>query len=226
MYNNSLCKYVVKTFPDGLYSQRSNFLDDLARKRLPRRPGGLTVLVTYQQSFGKVKIPQLIAVYWILLEKIKQVGFCYIYLMLWREVTGQKSLLTINSSMALSTPVLSECSWGHLNLNILLWELGLPVSWSQYRSKRGLPNTHTFVKFKLNPTSVVQVRAPATTPYVHLCPTGKNLQRWCVDMGMGLVGPALHLPLPPPPQLIFGPVRGRAPYYLGKWMSGAPTLNL
>ena len=58
MYNNSLCKYVVKTFPDGLYSLRSNFLDELARKRLLR---GLTVLVTYEQSLGKVKMPQLIA---------------------------------------------------------------------------------------------------------------------------------------------------------------------
>ena len=61
MYNNSLCKYVVKTFPDGLYSLRSNFLDELARKRLLR---GLTVLdVTYEQSLGKVKMPQLIAAY-------------------------------------------------------------------------------------------------------------------------------------------------------------------
>ena len=63
MYNNSLCKYVVRTFPGSLYSLRSNFLDVLARKRLPRRLGGLTVLVTYEQSFGEVKIPQLIAVY-------------------------------------------------------------------------------------------------------------------------------------------------------------------
>ena len=60
MYNNSLCKYVVKTFPDGLYSLRSNFLDELARKRLLR---GLTVLVTNEQSLGKVKMPQLIAAY-------------------------------------------------------------------------------------------------------------------------------------------------------------------
>ena len=60
MYNNSLCKYVVKTFPDGLYSLCSNFLDELARKRLLR---GLTVLVTYEQSLGKVKMPQLIAAY-------------------------------------------------------------------------------------------------------------------------------------------------------------------
>ena len=60
MYNNSLCKYVVKTFPDGLYSLRSNFLDELAQKRLLR---GLTVLVTYEQSLGKVKMPQLIAAY-------------------------------------------------------------------------------------------------------------------------------------------------------------------
>ena len=63
MYNNSLCKYVVKTFPDGLYSLRSNFLGELARKRLLRRLGGLTVLITYEQSFGKVKMPQLIAAY-------------------------------------------------------------------------------------------------------------------------------------------------------------------
>ena len=46
MYNNSLCKYVVKTFPDGLYSLRSNFLDELARKRLLRTLAGLTVLVS------------------------------------------------------------------------------------------------------------------------------------------------------------------------------------
>ena len=63
MYNNSLCKYVVKTFPDGLYSLRSSFLDELARKRLLRGLGGLTVLVTYEQSLGKVKMPQLIAAY-------------------------------------------------------------------------------------------------------------------------------------------------------------------
>ena len=63
MYNNSLCKYVVKTFPDGLYSLRSNVLEELARKRLLRRLGGLTVLVTYEQSLGKVKMPQLIAAY-------------------------------------------------------------------------------------------------------------------------------------------------------------------
>ena len=44
-------------------------------------------------------------------------------------------------------------------------------------------------------------------------------------MGMGLLGPALHPP-PPPPPLIFGPMRGRAPYYVGKWMSGAPTIKL
>jgi len=118
--------------------------------------------------------------------------------MLWREVTGQKSLLTINPSMALSTPVLTECSWGHLNLNILLWELGLPVSRSQYRSKRGLSNTHTCCKVQTQPYQCGTSSSPALTPYVHLCQTGKNLQRWCVDMGMDLVGPAHHHSTAPP----------------------------
>ena len=65
------------------------------------------------------------------------------------------------------------------------------MSRSRYKSKaRFIQYSHFFVKFKLSPTSVVQVRVPATTSYVHLCQTGKNLQRCFVDMGMGLVGPA------------------------------------
>ena len=83
MYNNSLCKYVVKTFPDGLYSLRSSFLDELARKRLLRTLAGLTVLVSKNA-----------AVNCSILNTVRIL--IYIFDVMKRS-HGQKSLLTINS---------------------------------------------------------------------------------------------------------------------------------
>ena len=218
MYSNSLCKYVRrKRFQSSC--SRLNFLDELAGKRLPCRLGGLTVLLTYEQSFGKVKIPQLIVVYWILLEKIKQVDVV--------KRGHRANKFTDNKFIygTHSTPVLTECSRDHFP-TLRTWVTCVNIHRSEV-----YPILTLVVKFKLNLTSVAQVRAPASTPYVHRCQTGKSLQSWHGDMGMGLVGPA---PSPPPHLLPYlflhqseahvGPrkIEAGPPYYLGVWMSGAP----
>ena len=94
-----------------------------------------------------------------------------------------------------STPVLTECSWDHFVFNY-----PTPRTWATcvkiYRSKVH-PILTLVVKFKLNPTSVAQVRAPPPAVDTICSPLSnrENLQRWCVDMWVGLVGAA---PTPSP----------------------------
>lgn len=118
-----------------------------------------------------------------------------------------------------STPVLTEYP------TLRTWVTCVKINRSEVH-----PILTVVVKFKLYPTSVAQVHPTpgGDTICSALSNRRKFAKRCCVDVGMGLVGPAphpLHHLYLDQSEAHIGPrkIETGPPYYLGVWMNEAPT---